>query len=127
MALKHIKRYSVFLILRKIYIKITLKYHFSPVRLARFKSLTTLLSSLWENRYFHPVIVGMQSGTKCRERNLSVSSKIICTSTLWPSSPFSSNLSYKDGEKYRMHKFNKALFIIADIWNELESLNRKLA
>lgn len=48
-------RHSVSFKIRKMLIKITLKYHFSPMRLAKIFKLNTILfwAKLWEMKHFH--------------------------------------------------------------------------
>jgi hypothetical protein len=71
MAEKHLNKCSKFLVICKIQIKMTLRFHLIPIRMAKIKTQVTTHAG-----EAPPLLVGMQAGTTTLENNLEVSQKI---------------------------------------------------
>jgi hypothetical protein len=75
MAKKHMKKCSPSLAIMEMWIKTTLRFHLTPVRIAIIKN--TINNIYWwgcgEKRNPYTLLVGMQAGTTTLEKNLEAS------------------------------------------------------
>jgi hypothetical protein len=77
MAEKYLNKCSIFLIIREMQIKTTLRFHLTPVRMARIKNPGE--SRCWQGcgeRGTLLLLVGLQAGTTTLEMSLEVPQKI---------------------------------------------------
>ena len=73
MANKHMKRCSTSLIIRKMQIKTTMRYHFMPVRMAAIQSLQAIvLGRGWRKGNPLTLLVGMQTSTATMENSVEI-------------------------------------------------------
>jgi hypothetical protein len=87
MAKKHLKKCSMFLVIREMQIKIALRFHIMLFRMAKMKnSMTTHASEDVELEHFFipSLLVGLQTGTSTLEINLTAPQKIGSSSTPRP-------------------------------------------
>ena len=65
MAEKNLKKRSASLIIRKMQIKTTLRFHLTPVRMAKIKNSgeQQMLAWMWRKRNTPPLLVGLQACT----------------------------------------------------------------
>ena len=69
MANKHMKRCSASLVIKKMQTE-TIRYHYTPIRLANFLKLTIPSADKYMGHWiFHTVPVGMQNGTAAVENS----------------------------------------------------------
>jgi hypothetical protein len=75
LAKKHVKKCSPSLAIKEIQIKITLRFHLTPVRRVIIKNTTnnTVLARMWGKRNPHTLLLGMQAGATTLEKNLETS------------------------------------------------------
>ena len=78
MAEKNIKKCSTSLDIREMQIKTTLRFHLTPVRMAKIKNSdnSRLWSRMWRKRNTPPLLVGLQTGTTILEISLEDPQKI---------------------------------------------------
>jgi hypothetical protein len=82
MAEKHLKKCSKSLVIGEIQIKMTLRFHLTPIRMAKIKtSGDKMLERMWRKKNTPPLLVGLQTGTTTLETNLEVPQKIRNRST----------------------------------------------
>ena len=74
MANKHMKRHSTSLIIRKMHIKTTMRYHLMPVRMAAIKKSTNnkLMERVWKKGNLLTLLVGMQTSTATMENDVDI-------------------------------------------------------
>jgi hypothetical protein len=76
MVEKHLKKSSASLIIREMQIKTILRFHLTPVRMAKIKnSVEQMLVKMWRKKNT-PLLVGLQACTTTLEISLAVSQKI---------------------------------------------------
>ena len=68
MANKHMQRWSTSLIIRKMQIKTTMRYHVMLVRMAAIKKSTNMLERVWREGNPLTLMVGMQTSTPTGEQ-----------------------------------------------------------
>jgi hypothetical protein len=78
MTEKHLKKYLTSLVIREIQIKTTLRFHLTPVRIAKIKNSgdQQMLVRMWWTRNTPPFLMGLQSGTTTLEISLVVPQKV---------------------------------------------------
>jgi hypothetical protein len=83
MAEKHPKKCSTSLIIREMQMKTTLRFHFTPVRMARIKNSrdSRCLERMWRKKNIPPLLVGLQADTATVEISLAVPQKTGCSIT----------------------------------------------
>jgi hypothetical protein len=76
-AEKHLKKCSTSLIIKEMQIKTALRFHITPVKMARIKnsSDSRCFSRMWRKRNTPPLLVGLQACTTTLEINLAVPQK----------------------------------------------------
>ena len=78
MTENHLKKHSIFVVTRELQIKTTLRFYFTPIRMAKIKKLKRkhMLSRMCRKGNTHVLLVGVQICTTTLEINLVVSQKI---------------------------------------------------
>ena len=77
------------LIIREVQIKITMRYHFTPVRMANKQ----VLVRMWRKENPFALLVGMQTGAATVKSSMEIPQKIKYGSAFQPSDPISGNIS----------------------------------
>ena len=84
MVNKHMKRRSTSFVTREVQIKTTVRYHYTPIRMVSSEHWQhQMLTSMWRDRKYHVLPVGMQSVRAILEYRLVVSFKSKHTFTIW--------------------------------------------
>ena len=83
MAEKHLNKCTNFLVIWEMQIKTALRFHLTPIRMAKIKTQVTADASM-RRKNTPPLLVGLQAGTVTLEINLLVPQKIRNSSTWRP-------------------------------------------
>jgi hypothetical protein len=77
-AEKHLKKCPKSLVIREMKIKMKLRFHLTPIRIAKIKNLRgqNKLVRMWRKRNTPPLLVGMQIGTISLQINLEIPPKL---------------------------------------------------
>ena len=75
MANKHVKRYTKSLIIREMKIKTTMRYHYTPVRMAAIPKVykQKMLERVWRKGNPLTLLVEMQTSTASMENSVEIS------------------------------------------------------
>ena len=79
MSEKKLNKCSKSLVIREMQIKTAIKFHITPIRMAKIRNLrdSTLLSWMWSKGNTSSLLVAMQTCTTILEINLEVSQKLV--------------------------------------------------
>jgi len=72
MANRHMKKCSTSLAIRELQIKTTVRYHLTPVRMAKINKTGNMLARMWRKGNLLTLLVGIQTGTATLENSMEV-------------------------------------------------------
>lgn len=121
----YVMRYSA-LAIRKMQIIIIIRYHYTPIAMAKRKQQCQMLWRMQRNWINYTLLVGMWNRTAILERVWQFPNKTKHTITIWPNSCALGHLSKRNGNyvhtKSCAWMFIAHLFIIASNWKQSKYL-----